>query len=150
MLICSERNACTFVQQLLRNHGLLVCPVKGCQVAREGACLHGGITMRAVYVTLLPLLACLVSESHVMVGGSRKLCADSARSAYHGLHLQAVGLLAKRLKEFNQDVQGCLEEHRVLRGKVGVIRIKNYENPPHQLGKIFLLMVLRALLRESD
>jgi hypothetical protein len=37
-----------------------------------------------------------------------------------------------------------------LRGKVGVIRIKNYENPPHQLGKIFLLMVLRALLRESD
>ncbi len=64
--------------------------------------------MGAVDRARLPLLACLETGSHAMVGVSRKLCADSARGADHGLHLQVVGFKADTLEEFNQDVQCCL------------------------------------------
>ena len=94
-------------------------------MVREGTCLQGGVAVGAVDMTCFPLLACLESESHAMIGGSQKFCADSARNADHGLHLQAVGLEADTLEEFNQDVQCCLEEHRVLQCKVGIIHIDN-------------------------
>jgi len=77
----------------------------------------------------LPFLACLESESHAVVGGGRKLGAYPARSADHGLHLQVVGFKADALKEFDQDIQCCLEEHRIQRRKVGVVHIKDSKNP---------------------
>ena len=55
----------------ITNHSLLVYPVKGGQVVREGMCLQGGIAVGAVETASLPLLARLESESHAMVGGSR-------------------------------------------------------------------------------
>ena len=96
-----------------------------CRVAWEGVCLQGGIAVGAGYMARLPLLACLESESHAMVGGSRNLCANSARGADHGLCLQKNGFKAKALKEFNQDVQCCLKEHWILQRKVGIIHIEN-------------------------
>ncbi len=80
-----------------------------------------------------------------MVGGGWKLGADPARSAEHGLHLQAVGLEADALKEFDQDIQCCLEEHWILRCKVGVIHIKDCEEPSHQFGEFLFPMVLHSL-----
>jgi hypothetical protein len=76
------------------------------------------------------------------------LCADSARSADHGLHLQALGFKANTLKEFNQDVKCCLKEHRVSRRKVGIIHIEDCKKM-YQFGKVSLFVVLRGPLRES-
>ena len=80
-----------------------------------------------------------------MVGGGWKLGADPAGSADHGLHLQAVGLEADALKEFDQDIQCCLEEHWIPRRKVGVIHIEDCEEPSHLCSEFLFPMVLRSL-----
>ncbi len=97
-------------------------------------------------MTCLPLLARLVSESHAVVGGGWELGADPAGSADHGLRLQAVGLEADALKEFDQDIQCCLEEHWIPRRKISVIDIEDCEEPSHPFGEFLFPMVFHSLL----
>ena len=81
-----------------------------------------------------------------MVGGVWELGGDPAGSADHGLRLQAVGFEADALEEFDQDIQCCLEEHWIPQCKVGVIHIKDCEEPSHQLSEFLYPMVLHSLL----
>ena len=91
MLFFAVCNARALLQQLLRYHSLLVYPVKGRQVAQEGACLHLSVAVMAGDAARLPIVARVEPETHAMIGGGRQLGLDPTRSADHGLRLQAIG-----------------------------------------------------------